>query len=187
MKILKCVVCGNSFMGKKISKKYCDICREQVNKAHHNEQAKRYYATHRDRCIEGSKKRYRKNIDRNLKYARDYGRSEKGKISSRSSRLRIYHKMSLDDYNNMLVSQNGVCAICGEKETRTIKGKIQPLSVDHNHITDQIRGLLCGNCNLALGNLRVDNSDGIDRLASAVSYLRNNDNVHKDGRIYVSE
>jgi len=186
MKTLKCTTCGNSFMGKRSSKKYCDACRKQVNKVQHNEQGKRYYAKHKDKCIEESKKRYRKNIDRNLKYARDYSRSEKGKVASRSARLKNDHNISIGEYDEMLKYQNGVCAICGERETRKIKGKIQSLSIDHNHITGQIRGLLCATCNLALGNLRADERDGIDILTSAVSYLRNNDNVHKDGRIFVS-
>jgi hypothetical protein len=53
--------------------------------------------------------------------------------------------ISFADYNKLLHAQNGVCALCG---------KIDPgkrLVVDHNHETEEIRGLLCNRCNMALG------------------------------------
>jgi len=65
-----------------------------------------------------------------------------------------YHKnsygLTFEEYNQMLESQNGVCAICGDKETRKHNGKIVDLSIDHNHKTGQIRGLLCQNGNSIL-------------------------------------
>lgn len=46
----------------------------------------------------------------------------------------------------MSIAQNGVCAICRHECERG-----RALSVDHDHCTGQIRGLLCSNCNLVLG------------------------------------
>src|SRR3990170_3742892 len=55
--------------------------------------------------------------------------------------------ISLNDYNQILLKQSGGCAIC----------KTQPknhrLSIDHNHRTKKVRGLVCKYCNQALGIL----------------------------------
>jgi hypothetical protein len=51
--------------------------------------------------------------------------------------------------------QNYVCAVCLKFELSEQHGT---LAVDHNHITGKNRGLLCGNCNKALGLLREDPS-----------------------------
>lgn len=69
----------------------------------------------------------------------------------------------------MLRNQGGVCAICGEIE-RVVKqdGLPRQISVDHCHKTGHFRGLLCGNCNRAIGLF----GDDIDVLASAISYLQ---------------
>ena len=62
------------------------------------------------------------------------------------------------DYEQMLQDQGGVCAICGEVETRKDRMGVvrEGLSVDHDHITDRVRGLLCAACNSALASARDD-------------------------------
>ncbi len=67
----------------------------------------------------------------------------------------------------MMDDQNGVCAICDHPETAVIKGKVMNLAVDHCHTTKRVRGLLCVNCNRALGYF----NDDIDRLKAAIAYL----------------
>ena len=76
-----------------------------------------------------------------------------------------------EEYIAMLAEQGGVCAICGKPETVKDSRTRKPfsLAVDHCHGTGKVRGLLCQNCNLALGYLR----DDLDILASATSYLIN--------------
>lgn len=69
-------------------------------------------------------------------------------------------------YESMLKLQNGVCAICGKMETKKQYGKVQILSVDHDHITGRIRGLLCFGCNTKLGIL-----ENKDWLRKAKRYL----------------
>ena len=68
------------------------------------------------------------------------------------------------DYEFLLIKQNNACAICkhvpSEKEKR--------LSIDHDHKTNKVRGLLCNNCNTGLGMFQ----DNIDFLNSAVRYLK---------------
>lgn len=75
--------------------------------------------------------------------------------------LLVRYKITLDDYNNMLLKQNSVCAIC-------CVYKNEKLHVDHCHITGTIRGLLCGSCNRALGLLK----DDVERLSKAIEYLK---------------
>jgi hypothetical protein len=72
-------------------------------------------------------------------------------------------------YARMLAAQGGTCAICRREETSVDRrtGKVRALSVDHDHATGRVRGLLCGDCNRALGLL----ADDPDRLAAAATYL----------------
>jgi len=77
--------------------------------------------------------------------------------------LKKNYNLTVADYGVMLVSQNGVCAICGNPPSD------RGLAVDHCHATNKVRGLLCFTCNVALGCLR----DDLDLLASASSYLIN--------------
>jgi len=50
-----------------------------------------------------------------------------------------------EQWQEMFKQQNGVCAICHKHQV------YRRLSVDHNHKTGKVRGLLCVRCNRALG------------------------------------
>ena len=81
--------------------------------------------------------------------------------------LRRY-RMTPEEYEKLLKIQNGVCAICLNVES--IKRK-KRLSVDHNHQTGKIRGLLCSKCNNGIGWFKED----LVILNRAVEYLRASD------------
>jgi hypothetical protein len=70
-------------------------------------------------------------------------------------KLRQYG-IAIEEYETMLVEQDGKCAICKHPETAIMNGKPMSLAVDHCHTTDAVRGLLCTNCNRALGLLQED-------------------------------
>lgn len=73
-----------------------------------------------------------------------------------------------EQYDAMLAEQGGVCAVCGRPETRVAKsGAPFTLGVDHDHATGAVRGLLCGNCNFALGAV----GDSIAVLRGLIDYL----------------
>lgn len=72
----------------------------------------------------------------------------------KQSELRKSFGLTLDDYSAMMSDQAGVCAICKEHETATRGGKLLSMAVDHDHKTGAIRGLLCMNCNKAIGLLK---------------------------------
>jgi hypothetical protein len=71
--------------------------------------------------------------------------------------LKRRYGISLKDYNIKLKKQKGKCAICCSK-SRSGKGA---LHVDHNHITKQVRGLLCDWCNRKLGTVELLLNAGI--------------------------
>jgi Recombination endonuclease VII len=77
------------------------------------------------------------------------------RIDQRARELARY-KLTLCDYAHLLAQQGGVCAICGLPETRTRNGTVDQLSVDHDHQTGHVRGLLCNRCNRVLGLLSDD-------------------------------
>lgn len=58
-----------------------------------------------------------------------------------------------DNYWEMYKAQNGMCGIC---QRRLYSKRYKAFCVDHNHTTGKVRGLLCHNCNRALGMFRED-------------------------------
>jgi len=74
------------------------------------------------------------------------------------------------DYENLLTLQNNVCAICKLPETAKDKHKetVRQLAVDHCHESGDVRGLLCTNCNIMLGQAK----DNINILQNAIDYLK---------------
>ena len=77
--------------------------------------------------------------------------------------IEVTYGITRDQYEAMWAAQCEVCAICGAKES--FAGK--KFSVDHDHETGQVRGILCGSCNLGIGQL----GDDPDRLIAAAFYL----------------
>ena len=88
-------------------------------------------------------------------------------ISRWKNHIRKKFNLSEEEYAKMLDKQGGVCAICGQPETATFKTSIRRLAVDHDHITGEIRGLLCRRCNLGLGYF----NDDLTLIQRALSYL----------------
>lgn len=89
------------------------------------------------------------------------------KKANKDLHLRTTFGIDLDQYKDMLDDQKGVCAICGNPETSTFRGKLRHLGVDHCHSTGKVRGLLCNDCNVALGWFKDDTK----RLRQAIRYL----------------
>ena len=69
-----------------------------------------------------------------------------------------------DDYDRAFIQQKGKCAICGSTLNSS---RYTKLAVDHCHKTGKLRGLLCTNCNTAIGLLK----ESPERLRSAIQYL----------------
>lgn len=78
---------------------------------------------------------------------------------ARDAMYRRTYGIGIDEYHLMVEQQGGACAICLQKSER--------LAVDHDHTTGEVRGLLCVNCNIGLGNMR----DSVEALENAIRYL----------------
>lgn len=101
--------------------------------------------------------------------ARDPNRTEKSRAYALAnpdvllrSRLKRYG-LAPDLFEAMVFCQSGLCKICGLPP----RGRWRRLAVDHDHVTGRVRGLLCSNCNAALGAL----GDSVDGLNRAIKYL----------------
>ena len=78
----------------------------------------------------------------------------------RARRWQRKYGLGADDYERMVIEQNGVCVICKRIPRRW-------LCIDHCHETQKVRGLLCDKCNTALGLL----DDDSDRMREAGAYV----------------
>lgn len=109
--------------------------------------ARKWQKDNRDHCNKKSREWARKNADKhhatNLK--RNYG-------------------ITGEQYNQMLAEQYYACALCGKSETETRRKR---LSVDHDHTTGKVRGLLCSPCNKGIGHFK----DSPTLLRKAALYL----------------
>jgi hypothetical protein len=121
-------------------------------------------------CSKETSRAYKVTAEQRLRY-NAAKRSKRSKLSSEDRRrlsrqhwLRYTYGLSLEEYDELLSKQGGVCAICGESPNG------RPLDVDHCHKTEAVRGLLCNNCNLGIGKL----ADDVGRIRAALSYLEAN-------------
>jgi len=92
-------------------------------------------------------------------YDRDY---------QRKYTLQSKYGLTVEQYEAMVTAQDGKCAICTDVLTPG-----RDTHVDHNHTTGENRGLLCNNCNLALGHM----ADDANRLLAAAAYLLQHSDV----------
>lgn len=121
------------------------------------QQREHYYANSEE------KKAYsRKWSKKNKKKRKVYRDTHKDKMKDMI--LKKLYGVSIDTYNDMFQKQEGRCAICERHQSEFRRA----LCVDHDHKTEEIRGLLCLNCNRALGIFR----DSIKRLNNAIKYLQ---------------
>ncbi len=91
---------------------------------------------------------------------------DQARRNTRHLALRKNYGISLEDYEGMLASQGGRCAICGRSDPGDQRRR--NFAVDHDHTSGRVRGLLCGLCNTGLGQLQ----DSEEILEAAISYLR---------------
>ena len=96
---------------------------------------------------ESRRRYYLKNKEKSKLYSTVYNRERKYGVSDKQ-------------YQQMLLDQDGLCAICSKVCTRQ-------LALDHDHSTGKVRGLLCNNCNRGLGHFK----DNPTLLVRAVKYL----------------
>jgi hypothetical protein len=96
---------------------------------------------------------------------RSRNRDKSNSYTRRSNLRRKLRAFDLDpeDYSRMVAEANGRCSICGGAQV----GNKGVLSLDHDHATGRVRGLLCDPCNLVLGVF----GDDPERFEAAARYL----------------
>lgn len=121
--------------------------------------------------------------DKNRKHVREYAKTY-GKAKQKDGAARClaknrelkhkYHGFTLAQLEQMIQAQNKKCACCFDslpKEQVFEDGNTLPsrfIRLDHDHETNQIRGVLCHHCNSGLGMFR----DSPERLQNAIDYLK---------------
>lgn len=129
--VKKCNKCGlelsiDNFYKRNVLKNYyqsrCKTCFMKIN----NE----YKKNNKEKIQEIKKREYLKNKKRYTNY-----------------NLKRSYNISIEDYNNMLLKQDNKCYICEKHSDDCFNG----LVVDHNHKTNSVRKLICGQCNSVLG------------------------------------
>lgn len=180
----------------KICKKHGELTSEQARirtpnniscKACNYESAKRHREKNRLNLNEKSREYRKNNLEKRRKRDREWKKKDylnnKEKYMFRAKKFYLnnidkrknyrYKKLygiTLDQYNEMFVKQNGLCKICKKEETAFHKGngKIKDLAVDHCHFSGKIRGLLCGRCNCLIGY----SLESIDVLQEAINHIK---------------
>lgn len=155
----------------------CSKCDAQPKRPKHswcqgclNEHTRSWQAKNREK-VKATKRRSRqKHQDRANAYNREW-RAQNPEYHAQwqkenrhrlyGYRLRTVYNISGERYADLLANQGGVCGICNTPPN----GK--PLGVDHCHGTQEIRGLLCNRCNMAIGAFR----DNRRLMTSAMKYL----------------
>lgn len=85
--------------------------------------------------------------------------TEEQKLRAKSRELLRLYGITLEQYNEQFINQNGCCAGCARHQSEFDKS----LAVDHSHKSGAFRSLLCAGCNLAIGNV-TENPETLLRL-----------------------
>lgn len=82
-------------------------------------------------------------------YRKEWDAAHKDKIS-KMNRDQLLRRRGLtqEAFDKMVADQEGACALC--------RAVVAKLYIDHDHVTNQTRGLLCNHCNLGLGHFKDD-------------------------------
>lgn len=129
-----------------------------LEKQKQREYSKRYYEKNKEQIKERTK-----NHPSCIAARQKYREKPEVKESRRNYRLVTQYGITNSDYEEMLEAQEFKCAGCGTHQNELTK----KLNVDHDHNTGAVRGLLCGNCNRALGLVK----DNLSTLENLITYL----------------
>lgn len=140
---------------------YCKTCRDDQWRQRYKSE---WYQRHKERCRLRMAARYRENVKASRRKAREWRKAlspSQRALYNRRRRLRDHYDLSLEQFDQMLAAQGGVCAVCKRPPA---KGN---LCVDHSHATEINRGLLCARCNQFLGYFENHR----DLVPSLIAYL----------------
>ena len=112
----------------------------EANKDVVGERHKAWYQANRERILARDAAYYAANRELINQRRRESHARKKGGL--KAYYLNKYYGITYEEWKLLYESQAGLCGVCkqafkGEKDTH----------VDHDHVTEKIRGLLCSNCN----------------------------------------
>lgn len=143
----------------------------RIYREKHKEEIAEKRAKNREEHKIYAKEYYNNNIEKiKLYYSQEHIKKKnkenkrKNSILIRERRLKKNWNLTIMEYNKMFDDQHGCCAICNTHQSKVKKS----FSVDHNHATGKIRGLLCNTCNTSLGGFK----DDINIIFKAIEYLK---------------
>ena len=136
------------------------------NKEKYRSRMKQYYLNNKEKLDNNIKEYHDDNKIKVREYHKQYYIDNNDKM--RNNALLLKFNITLEEYDVMFENQKGCCKIC---DIHQDKLKIR-LSVDHCHVTNKVRGLLCSNCNKGIGLL----GDNVINLRKAIEYLNQNNN-----------
>jgi hypothetical protein len=149
---------------------YCRECKKQkrqaVPRARQQAYQNRWRAKNADRVREKERADYTANPERFKARQDRYRAKHPERVSARRREMTLAgHGLTPEDFEAMMIAQEGRCAICGSEDPKHWSGKF---SIDHDHQTMVVRGLLCSECNRGMGHF----GDDADRLFAAANYLK---------------
>ena len=171
-KIKGCFECKKEYDKQWYKKNKEEISKRQKlfrNRKKLRKKAMKHYYKYREEILKNRKQFYYKNSDKR-----------------KNSVLLYKYKIDLNTYNSIMEKQNYCCKICKEKANLDKSGKYYILNVDHDHSCCPgkkscgkcIRGLICHNCNTALGAVK----DNPDILYKAVEYLKSYEKTQQESK-----
>jgi hypothetical protein len=122
---------------------------------------KRSYAKYREKRIKATYARYHgpKHEEIKAQGRERYWRNRSERLAKSAERyLRVRYRLTAAERRSMLADQNWICAICLQPITE------QTCRIDHDHVTGDVRWLLCNGCNRGLGFFD-DNPASLERAA----------------------
>ena len=184
---------------KKYKKKYYEEHREErkelqkkYNEEHKEEikvQKKKYYEEHKEEQKEKWKKYCEEHKEERKEYMKKYYEEHKEEQKKYREKIGWYYfklnswksqgiNITYPEYCILWIKQDRGCKICWkplrlwyrEGISPAKYKKLQTASVDHDHRTGKVRGLLCNDCNFTLGHMERRKINGL-WFINALDYL----------------
>lgn len=160
----KCSMCGVPTVGKS----RCKECNIKYMKEYYVENKSKFLVPKQKKPLLNERKRqqYKENEAMRIQARENAKRWKKENPQKALAQDLAIYGITIEDYEKMLFLQGGGCAICGSSTPNSKRAK--RFSIDHCHKTGAVRGLLCMQCNMAVGLL----GDDPELCNKAAEYLR---------------
>ena len=138
------------------------------NPEKYKKRRRRSYLKHRKEILTQEKEKYMKNPDKKREYANNYRKQKKSenpnwkKLKEMAYKTRKSFEEVEQWFNQQWMKQQAQCAICNKVFS-------DDGCIDHDHKTNELRGLLCKQCNVGLGSFK----DSSEVCLKASKYLTN--------------